>query len=156
MPTEADLYEQIARYLNLRYPTVTYHFDLAGVHNPSPRTRSLYGRLNRRAWPDLFIAEPVMMPGKPRTRQVYQGLFIELKRQGTRLKTRNGKWINRHIEEQAAMLAELQDKGYIAQFACGFSEAQEIIDSYFEGMHHRKTLSQQDVADILSPAEEIF
>lgn len=158
MPTESDLYEQIARYLNLRYPQVVYHFDLAGVHNPSPSTRALYGRLNRRAWPDLFIAEPVLMPGKPSKRKAYQGLFLELKRAGTRLKTRDGRWASPHIAEQAAMLADLQDKGYIAQFACGFVETQEIIDSYFQGMNSRGPLNAKELSQVFDadPDGEVF
>lgn len=140
---ETDLYEQLARYLNLKYPRAIYHLDLAGVNNPSRATRSLYGRVNRRAWPDLFIAAPVVMPD---TTSVYHGLFLELKVEGTRLKKkRDGSWASRHIEEQAAMLADLQDRGYVAQFAVGYDEAVSTIDSYFAGMCPNRLATPADV-----------
>src|SRR4051812_11082576 len=56
--TENALYEQLARYMNLQHPDVPYHFDLSGLWTPSHKARNLYGRLNRRAWPDLFIGIP--------------------------------------------------------------------------------------------------
>ena len=36
-----------------------------------------------------------------------------------------------HIQEQAAVLKALLHKGYYANFAVGFDEAQRIIDWYF-------------------------
>ena len=61
----------------------------------------------------------------------YAGLMIELKREGTRLVKKNGELVaNEHIREQAALLDELRQRGYVAEFACGFDEAKEIIDEY--------------------------
>ncbi len=127
---ETDLYEQLAQYLNMKYPGALYHFDLMGVHNPSPVSRGLYSRLNGRAWPDLFIAEPVFMPSSI---NVYRGLFLELKRAGTRLQKRSGEWASQHIAEQAKLLLDLQDRGFVAQFAVGLDEAVSLIESYFLG-----------------------
>lgn len=124
---EEDLYEQLARYLNLKHPRVPYHFDLSGLWTPSHRLRNLYGRLNARAWPDLFIAKPVFLE---RTVNVAHGMFVELKREGTKLKKRNGDWASAHIEEQADVLDKLAAQGYIAQFAVGYDEAVELIESY--------------------------
>ena len=58
------------------------------------------------------------------------GLFIELKKDGTRLKKKNGDWANDHIAEQALVLEELQKRGYTAEFAVGFDQAKELIDKY--------------------------
>lgn len=127
---ETDLYEQLAQYLHLKYPNVPYHFDLAGVNNPSRYSRSLYGRLNRRAWPDLYIARPMPYPGLEDPAKWYSGLFLELKKEGTRLRKRDGSWSSDHIAEQAAVLDELQAAGYIAQFAVGYDEAVQLIESY--------------------------
>lgn len=75
-----------------------------------------------RAWPDLQIAEP---------RNGYAGLFLELKRDGVRIYKRDGELVaDEHIREQAALLERLRDKGYMAEFAVGFSQAKHIIDDY--------------------------
>lgn len=34
------------------------------------------------------------------------------------------------IPEQYDMLEQLRQRGYMAEFACGFDEAKEIIDEY--------------------------
>ena len=83
-------------------------------------------RLNggRRAWPDMFVAEPTLD---------YSGLFIELKKDGTRLKKQNGEWSSEHIAEQARMLTELSARGYKADFALGFDQAKRLIDNYLGG-----------------------
>lgn len=131
MPKETDLYQQLAQYMNLRHPTVAYHFDLAGVWTPSYGIRNLYGRLNVRGWPDLFIAKTALMPG---TVNLYYGLFLELKQAGVRIrKVRDGTWANDHVAEQAAQLDVLQDAGFVAQFAVGYDQAVELIESYLEG-----------------------
>src|SRR3954451_7317011 len=97
---EDDLYGQIAQYIRVKYPGVPYHFDLSGMWTPSHKARNLYGRVNERAWPDLFVAKQAyaystneqglktFMADGP----VYPGLFLELKREGTRLKKRDGSW----------------------------------------------------------------
>jgi hypothetical protein len=135
--TEKALYDQLAPWLKLTYPNVQYHFDLSGVWTPSHQQRNLYGRLNKRAWPDLFIAVPRKSPSS--TSSWHSGLFLELKREGTRLKTRDGRWASDHIAEQAVVLEELNRKGYRAEFAVGFADAAEKITLYMEGeaLSHR-------------------
>jgi hypothetical protein len=137
--SENVLYEQLAHYLDIKYgnPKVLYYFDRAGVHNPSRFTRNMYARLNNRAWPDLLIDQPVIAP------TTAAGLFLELKREGARLTKANGEYVSRHIAEQAVMLHALQDAGYVAQFACGFKEAVEMIDSYLHGYDPRGDISDQ-------------
>lgn len=127
MPTEIDLYEQIAQYMNLRYPTILYHFDLSGLWTPSHKLRNLYGRLNRRAWPDLFVAAP-----NRKGASIKLGLFLELKKAGTALYKLDGVTLraNPHHAEQAAVLKLLRDKGYVAEFAVGFEDTQAQIDEY--------------------------
>lgn len=58
------------------------------------------------------------------------GLFLELKKEGTRLKKKNGDWASEHIKEQAKVLEQLRDRGYCAEFAVGFDETKKIIDEY--------------------------
>lgn len=121
MGTENDLYEQIAHYMSLKHQRIMYHFDLSGMWTPSHKARNLYGRLNSRAWPDLFIAYPSGLSN---------GLFIELKREGTKLTKKDGSWASQHIAEQAAVLSELIERGYEARFAVGFDKAVKVIEDY--------------------------
>lgn len=128
--TEAAIYEALARYINLQYPGLVYHFDLSGVNNPSKYSRAMYSRLNGRAYPDLFVAVTMLIPG---TVSAYHGLFIEIKREGTRLVKRDGTWADKHVEEQAAMLDALNREGYAAVFGVGLDQCIEIIDAYMKG-----------------------
>lgn len=125
--TEIDLYEQIAQYMNLRHPGVLYHFDLSGLWTPSHKLRNLYGRLNRRAWPDLFIAK-----ANRKGTMVKGGLFLELKRETTTLYKADGVTLraNPHHAEQDAVLQALRAAGFKAEFAVGFDEAIKLIDAY--------------------------
>ena len=58
------------------------------------------------------------------------GLFIELKKNGTRLRKKDGSWASEHLEEQAKVLQGLRERGYKAEFAVGFDEAKNLIDNY--------------------------
>ena len=123
--SEHQMYEQIARYLQLQYPEVIYRFDLAADLKLTAGQAAKHKRIhNRRGYPDLFIAEP---------KNGLHGLFIELKKAGTRLKKKDGTWASSHLEEQNEVLNALQKKGYAAYFAVGFEEAKDIIDDYLGG-----------------------
>lgn len=80
---------------------------------------------------DMFIAElmPRCIDGS--WDYDWNGLFIELKKEGTRLKKKSGEWASEHIAEQAKMLGKLRARGYRAEFARGFDEAKSLIDDYF-------------------------
>lgn len=130
--TEENLYEQIALYMNMQYKGVVYHFDLSGLWTPSHKARNLYGRLNARAWPDLFIAKTGLkdLPSI-RATEIQRGLFLELKKDGTVLYRRDGtlRAVPHHIE-QNAVLEALRRSGYKAEFAVGFDQAKKLIDDY--------------------------
>ena len=123
--SEKDLQVMVAQYLRLRYPDTLFHSDYGSGVKLTPGQARAQSQQNggRRAWPDLFIAEP---------RGAYTGLFIELKRAGTRLRKRDGNYSTVHIAEQAEVLGQLRERGYAAEFACGFNEAQTKIDEYME------------------------
>jgi hypothetical protein len=127
---ETDLYEQIAQYMNLKHPNVIYHFDLSGLWTPSHQARNLYGRLNKRAWPDLFIG--VVRETVVGIYVVMQaGLFIELKKDGTVLYKKDGslRAVPHHIEQEA-VLQSLRMAKFKAEFAVGFDQAIKLIDDY--------------------------
>lgn len=124
--SEAELQKQVAIYIRMQYPDVIFHSDFGSGVKLTPWQAKMQKMQNggRRAWPDMFLAEPV---GK------YHGLFVELKKEGTRLKKKNGDWASEHIAEQDAVLSELNDKGYKAEFAIGFEQALNLIDDYLGG-----------------------
>lgn len=123
---EAELQKQVAIYIRMQYPDVIFHSDFGSGVKLTPWQAKMQKMQNggRRAWPDMMVAEPV---GK------YHGLFIELKREGTRLKKKSGDWATEHIAEQSALLSELSDKGYKAEFAVGFEQTLNLIDNYLGG-----------------------
>ena len=134
MISEADLQVQVADYLRLQYPDVIFHSDYGSGIKLTMGQAIKQKRQNggRRAWPDMFIAEPreIADPHADLFRPKH-GLFIELKKAGTKIYTKKGTLVsNKHIREQFDLLEQLRRKGYVAMFACGFDEAKEIIDNY--------------------------
>ena len=131
--TELDIQIQVADYLRLRYPNVLFHSDYGSGLRLTPGQAVKQKRLQggRRAWPDVMVAETVLKHREGRTYTAYSGLFIELKRQGTKIYRKDGRLVSdAHIREQFDMLEQLRQRGYMAEFACGFDEAKEIIDEY--------------------------
>ena len=130
--SEAELQKQVAIYIRMQYPDVIFHSDFGSGVKLSPWQARMQKMQNggRRAWPDMMIAEPM---GN------YHGLFIELKREGARLKKQNGEWASSHIAEQNIMLNELSNKGYKAEFAIGFEQALDLIDDYLGGKYARNS-----------------
>lgn len=123
--TEHQLYGQIATYLQVHYPKVIWRFDLAADMKLTVGQATKHKHLNpHRGYPDLFIAEP---------KQGSNGLYIEIKVDGTRLKKKDGTWASTHLEEQNEMLNKLQAKGYAAYFARGYKEVIDIINEYLGG-----------------------
>lgn len=130
--SEAELQKQVAIYIRMQYPDVIFHSDFGSGVKLTPWQARMQKMQNggRRAWPDMMIAEPI---GN------YHGLFIELKREGSRLKKQNGEWASSHIAEQNIMLNELSNKGYKAEFAIGFEQALDLIDDYLGGKYARNS-----------------
>lgn len=77
-----------------------------------------------KGFPDLVIYEP---------RAEFKALFIELKKEGEKLYKRDGKTFKTtHLEEQNEILLKLRERGYCANFCCGFNEAKKLIDLYLK------------------------
>lgn len=141
--TEAEVQEQVADYLRLQYPEAIFRSDFGSGTKLTWAQARRQKRQNggRRAWPDMFIAEP-----KEVARTEFEdkeksvafsfghcryGLFIELKKAGTRIYKKDGTLVaDKHIREQFDVLEQLRKRGYMAEFACGFDEAKKIIDEY--------------------------
>ena len=133
--SEAELQADIALYLVRQYPDVLFRSDYGSGAKLKPWQAKAQKIQNggRRAWPDLFIAEPMPRRVDGSWNYEYNGLFIELKKDGTRLKKKNGEWASDHIAEQAEVLERLEFRGYRAVFAVGFEEAVGVIDEYLGG-----------------------
>jgi hypothetical protein len=124
--SERTLHRAVCDYLRLQYPEVLFNSDLAGATKLTMgQAVAMKALRSDRGWPDLFIAEP----GK---RFKYHGLFIELKKEGTKLWKKNGEPTTPHIAEQVKMLEKLDARGYSVGFAIGFDQAKSIIDNYMK------------------------
>lgn len=132
---ESDLQVMVADYLRLRYPKVLFHSDFGSGIKLTQGQAMKQKRQNgcRRGWPDMFIAEPKDTDGLGLEDEHIHGLFLELKKDGTRLHKKDGSWATEHIAEQAKTLQALQDRGYEAYFAVGFEQAKKLIDDYLGG-----------------------
>ncbi len=148
---ERTLYKQIAQYLQLQYPGAIYRFDLAADMKLTAGQASRHKALHpHRGYPDLFIAagrgyfvkrgdKPPMFGNFICTNgdmdlYICNGMFLELKRDGTRILKKDGTLVaDQHIREQHALLVELEKCGYAARFAVGFDQAKQIIDEYLGG-----------------------
>ena len=111
----------ISTYLKYQYPLVMFHWDYAGLNLSKAQAGRMKAIQSVHKWPDLFIAEP---------RDVFHGLFLEVKPEGGKLFNKNDDPVTPHIAEQAECINKLIDKRYAAFFACGFDQAKSIIDNY--------------------------
>ena len=121
---------QVCEYLRNVYPNTIFMCDLAsGMRLPIWIAAKNKLMRSSRGLPDLFIAKP--MSDKFIDKVGYNGLFIELKKDGIRLKNGNLP-TNEHHAEQEAILVKLRALGYRAEFACGYEEAVKLIDEYLK------------------------
>jgi len=122
MKAEEKLQIAVCKYLKLQYPDVIFTAESSGLKLTIGQAVIAKQLRSSKGLPDLMIFKP---------NKYFHGLFIELKKEGTRLK--NGAMPNTiHIKEQREMLLKLSKLGYCAIFACGFYEAKNIIDSYLK------------------------
>ena len=120
---EAILHKKVCDYLKIHHPNIIFRTDFAaGMRLNIGQARRHKALQSGRGFPDLFIAFPS---------NGFHGLFIELKKEGTRLVLKNGEYTSdKHIQEQFGVLYKLQELGYDARFAVGFNQAIEIIEDY--------------------------
>lgn len=133
--SEENLQLAVCEYLRNTYPDVIWMCDLAsGMKLPIFIAARNAKMRSSRGLPDLFVAKPVLC--KRNSDHImegpYNGLFMELKKEGTRLKNGNMPKSD-HMDEQAVILARLKQLGFRAEFACGYTEAIKLIDEYLKG-----------------------
>lgn len=121
--TELSVHNQVCKYLKAQYPNVMFLSDFgAGIKMSIGMANRQSMQKSNHAFPDLMIFEP---------RGGYYGLFIEVKRDRDALYNKNGTIKKSdHIDDQIKAVSFLNNRGYYANFACGFDEAKSIIDKY--------------------------
>ena len=133
--TEENLHLKICDYLRKNYPDVLFRTDFSSGMKMTPGQAAKHKKFQKsRAWPDLFIAESGVVEFKEDGLIAHlrkNGMFLELKADGTKLYKKDGTLRkNEHIEEQAEMLDKLNESGYYARFAVGYDQAIQIITDY--------------------------
>ena len=121
---EENTHAAIVQYLKWVYPKAIFNTDLSGIILTKGQAAKVSSLRSSRGFPDLVIYE---------CRGDYSGLFLEVKRDGTKIYRKDGELVaDEHVREQAEMLVQLESRGYCARFAVGFSAAREIIDWYMD------------------------
>ena len=113
--TEEGEQLHLCAWIKETYPHIIFWSDLSGFNLPIGLAMKAKAMRSGRGVPDLFLAFPC---------GGYHGLFIELKKTGTKKKN------NEHFIEQEKMLMALELLGYRATFAFGLEEAKIIISQY--------------------------
>lgn len=121
--TELSVHNQVCKYLKAQYPNVIFLSDFAaGIKMSIGMAQRQSLQKSNHAFPDIMIFEP---------RGGFHGLFLEVKRDRAALFNKDGSFKkSEHILNQWNCIKQLQDKGYKADFACGFDDAKFIIDRY--------------------------
>jgi hypothetical protein len=136
---EDNLQIAISTYLKLQYPTVDFTSEASGGKKSQFEAANSMKKRSRNGLPDLIILHPT---------EHYHGLMLELKQPKTTIIVKIGEREGQlsqdeHIREQYAVLEDLRNKGYYAEFAVGFDQAQEIIDAYMSNqilpLYHQPT-----------------
>lgn len=114
---------QVCQWLKLMYPKIIFTCDLSsGMKMTMGQAVQSAKMRSSRGLPDLMIFE---------RRGGFNGLFIELKVAGTRIKLKDGTLTtDKHIREQYTILCLLMNKGYRAAFGVGFDHTIAIINEY--------------------------
>jgi hypothetical protein len=120
-PTEEELQLMVCDYVASLWPGVIFNSDLAGQHTGPAQAGKNTRMRSGAGFPDWFLAEP---------RGGYHGLFLELKREGTKLHKKDGSWATPHIRQQAEVLTKLDEAGYQAWFGVGWDQCRAIVDEY--------------------------
>ena len=126
---EYELCKAVSTYLKLQYPNVLFHFDLAGLNLSMAQAGMNKAIQKQKGFPDLFIMEVRNNFPEP---DYYNGLFIELKAEGTKLYKRDGDFVSEHLFDQWLFMDKLSGKGYKCSFGIGFDECKMIIDNYLK------------------------
>jgi len=122
--TEKQTHIAFCKYMKLQYPDLIFITEASGLRLPIGMAKQLKSMRSTDGLPDIFIARAV---------RPYNGLFIELKRDGEKLTKLDGTYKTPHLENQATTMRKLYGEGYAVGFAIGLDEAVSILRKYMAG-----------------------
>lgn len=119
---EYQLQKAVCKYITLQYPVVLFNCDLSGISLTIGQAKQIKSLRSNRGFPDIIIYH---------RNKHYSGLFIELKKKGTKIYTQKGElYKDEHLREQAEIMVRLREQGFDAVFCVGFDKAKKYIDLY--------------------------
>lgn len=120
--TELEFHQQAAEYIRLHWPHAIFNSDGAG-NNLSPVQAGINAQLRSGSgFPDLQLLVP---------RGPYHGALWELKKPSASPYLRDGTLsTDKHVQKQAAVLQQLMDLRYYANFAVGIDDFIEQANWY--------------------------
>ena len=139
---ETSIQIALANYIVTEYPDVQFHSDYGSGTKLSFKQSSEQKAVNggRSGWPDMLIAQPI---GR------FNGLFVELKKDGERIYKRDLSPASEHLAVQIDVLRKLSRCGYCVALAVGFDEAKRVIDSYLtEDSYVEERMEEMLLCDI--------
>lgn len=119
---EYQLQKAVCKYMAMQYPTVLFNSDLSGISLTVGQAKQIKSLRSNRGFPDIAIYH---------RNKYFNGLFIELKKEGTKIYTQKGElYKDEHLREQAKTMVQLRSQGFQAVFCVGFDKAKKDIDLY--------------------------
>ena len=122
---EYNLAKAIAHYMKIQFPEVLYRFDMAGLNLSKTQAGMNKSIQFGKGYPDFQIITPRTVDGVH-----YNGMFLELKKEGEKLFKKNGDFVSEHVENQHNFILKLREAGYFASFSIGFDMSKDFIDKY--------------------------
>ena len=122
---ELAIQRALVSTLRNEFPLVEDFFNdwAAGAYLTPGQYRSRKELSSGRGWSDLFIPYPS---------RGYHGLFLEIKKEGTRIYRRDKQLVaDEQIRTEAAFLKRQNDRGYFARFGVGMDGCVRILRWYF-------------------------
>lgn len=121
--SEKSIHFQVCEYIRYQYPNVIFNTDLSGIRLTIGQATQAKRLRSNNGFPDIVIYEQ---------RHGYCAMFIELKKEDTKLFNKSGRPINEHVKEQIEMHNRLKERHYFVSFAIGFDQAKKLIDWYLK------------------------
>lgn len=121
--TESELHIQICNYIRIKNPKIRFSSNYGAGMKLSIGQASIQRRQQSHAgYPDLFV---IYNNGQ------YSGLFMELKKEGTKIYKKDGvTFKSDHLERQNEYIEYLKQQGFFACFCIGLDDAIKTIDEY--------------------------
>lgn len=128
MSTEAMEQKQLLTWVKIQYKDLLYTEDMGGVRLTMNQAKKAKISRCKKGHPDMMFQQlHLNIHGHIK----YVGLAIEFKKKGESPQKKNGGLkAGKHLQEQYEYLIALRAQGWLACFATGFIEAQELIKAY--------------------------